>query len=403
MEVKTWKIVTLVTGWQVAASLIYYAVFAATPFFRAELEVSRFLVGVVITAVTLGYAISLLPIGALTDKFGERRILTWGLLGISVAAVGVAVSWSYITLLVAVFLVGALYGTAMPGTNKAIFNKVPSNRLNFAMGVKQVGVTAGSGISAVLVTWIAGILFWEAGFYLAAGFAVAIAILFFVLYPPVEGTSEATYPDFRRLSQNRPYRSLVIAGFFLGAAIFTTTAYTVLYMEESIGTSVAIGGAVLALVQVTGSLGRVISGWICDRLPGSQRRRTAGVLLAQTTAGTVTFIAVMLAGSELLAAISFAVLGFFVLGNTGVYYSCLGSLVSSDEVGGATGGGQLAITSGGLFVPPLFGLAADTVGYWASWTLLALLVGLAGIFIIRVFRTPAPNEKSDKMRSIDSN
>jgi hypothetical protein len=45
------------------------------------------------------------------------------------------------------------------------------------VGIKQVGVTAGSGESALLVIDIAGVLFWEAGFYVAAvgGLAVVTA------------------------------------------------------------------------------------------------------------------------------------------------------------------------------------------------------------------------------------
>nr|WP_233204084.1 hypothetical protein [Halegenticoccus soli] len=54
-----------VTLWQVSASACYYAVFAATQFFRDVLGLSRFAVGLVVTAFTLGYAVFLLPIDML--------------------------------------------------------------------------------------------------------------------------------------------------------------------------------------------------------------------------------------------------------------------------------------------------------------------------------------------------
>jgi Arabinose efflux permease len=146
------RILSLVFLWQLAASVCYYTVFAATPFFRDEFGLSGTEVGLILTALSLGYAAFLLPLGAMTDRFGERRMLTVGLFGLSIGSVIVAGAWSYPTLLVGTFLLGSLYGTAMPGTNKAIFDNVPVGRQNLAVGIKQVGVTAGSGASALLVT-----------------------------------------------------------------------------------------------------------------------------------------------------------------------------------------------------------------------------------------------------------
>ena len=127
-----YRIVSLVFAWQVAASVCYYAVFAATPFFRSEFALSGAAVGLVVTALTLGYAVFLLPLGALTDRFGERRTLTVGLLGVSLGAFLVTRAWSFAALLASVFVLGALYGTAMPGTNKAVFDNTPPGRRNLA-------------------------------------------------------------------------------------------------------------------------------------------------------------------------------------------------------------------------------------------------------------------------------
>jgi hypothetical protein len=128
------------------------------------------------------------------------------------------------------------------------------------MGIKQVGVTAGSGISALIVTGLAGVLFWQAGFVVAAGVGFVVAALFALFYRGSDTSGAATYPDFQALSRNRPYRALVAAGFFLGAALFTTTGYTVLYVHEAIGASVVFGGVALALVQVFGSASRLVGG-----------------------------------------------------------------------------------------------------------------------------------------------
>jgi MFS family permease len=222
---------------------------------------------------------------------------------------------------------------------------------------------------------------------------VIVAVAFSYLYDGESGNSGGTIPDFRRLASNGPYRALVAAGFFLGAALFTTTGYTVLYVEESIGASVAFGGVVFALVQLFGSVGRVIGGWLADVLPGEPRVRITALLVGQTVAGGVLFVVVSVTTTPVASAVAFSVLGFFVLGYTGVYYSCMATFVPTDEMGGATAGGQLALIAGALFAPPVFGRLADVFGYRAGWLFLAGGSAVAAVLLVGVVRADPPVEQ----------
>lgn len=376
----------LVLLWQTAASVCYYAVFSATPFFKLELGLSATAVGFVVTALTLGYALALLPVGAAVDRFGEHFILTGGLLGLAGGVVLVTTTWSFITLLGAVLVLGAAYATAIPGTNRAIFSQFPVGRQNLALGIKQVGVTAGSGVSALLVTRVAGALSWEAAFYTAAVTGTVVAAAFWVGYRGGD-TDIAASTDPRHLLGNNPYLWLVTGGGFLGAGLFTTSGYIIIYMSESVGAAVAFGGVVFAAVQVSGSVGRVVTGWLADALPGRPRHRIGAILIVQAVSSAILFIGVGAADDRIVAALVFTVLGFFILGFTGVYYSCMATLVSPDEMGSATAGGQLALLVGALVAPPAFGYLADTVGYGASWSLLGVLALASTAFIARAVLT----------------
>ncbi|WP_306052267.1 MFS transporter [Natronococcus wangiae] len=393
MDRSYWRTVSLVTTWQVAASICYYTVFAATPFFRGEFGLSRFQVGFVVTALTLGYAVFLLPVGALVDRFGEYRTLSLGLVGLATGAALVAGAPSVALLLAAAFFLGSLYATAIPGTNKAVYDNVAAGRQNLAMGIKQVGVTAGSGISALLVTGLAGVLFWQAGFLIATIVGIVVAAVFALFYAGSHDGGTAAYPDFRALSHNRPYRRLVASGFFLGAALFTTTGYTVLFVAEEVGASIAFGGVVLATVQLFGSVGRVTTGWLSDALPGEPRVRIGAILIVQALAGAALFAVVAAVSTPVGAAVAFAALGFFVLGNTGVYYSCMATLVGADEMGGATAGGQLSLVAGSIVAPPAFGYLADGVGYRASWWLLGGGCVLAAGLLLFAVRAEPPTDE----------
>ena len=374
--VRYWRLVALVTGWHVAASVCYYAVYAGTTLFRDAFSLSGVAVGFVITALTLGYATFLLPLGVATDRFGERRTLTVGLLGLSVGAVLVAVAPNYPTLLVASFLLGSMYGTATPGTNKAIFDNVGPGRQHRAIGIKQVGPTVGSAASALLVTGLVGTFVWRVGFLVVAAVGLFAAAVFYAAYT-AGSESTATYPDFRGLLANRSYALLVAAGVCVGAAFYTTTGYTVLYVEESAGVAVATAGVVLAVLQVCSSAGKILVGWLADVLPGDQRRTIGSLLAGQTFTGGALFLGLTRTGTFVGTAAVFAALGVFTLGSTGLYYSGLATLVDEDDVGAASAAGQLAATVGGLLAPPLFGYLVDAMGYDAGWGFLGSLSVLA--------------------------
>lgn len=387
--VRDWRATTaVILLWQVTASVCFYAIYAVTPFVRETFGASATFVGIMLTGLMLGYTAFLIPVGAGIDRLGEGRVLVAGLLGLGALAAAVPFAWDYWSLLVAVALLGACYATAIPGTNKAVFNAIPLPRQNTSMGIKQVGVTMGSGISAVLVPYFGATRFgWEMAFYLVAAIAVVVAVVFHWTYRdggPAAGGRDPR--GVRRHFTDPDYRRITVAGFFLGAGLFTTIGYTILYVNESIGSSVVLAGVVLAVAQVFGSLGRIVTGWLADWLPLSSQRASVRILLVQTACSALLFVAVSAVDAYLPALVLFAALGFFVLGFTGIYYSCIGGIVGVEEMGSATAGGQLALNAGALVAPPAFGYLVDGVGYRPAWLLLAVAALVALVLLLRIDR-----------------
>jgi MFS family permease len=384
--VREWRGVGLVGGWQVSASVCFYAVFAATAFLRADFGLTRFQTGLAVTAVIGGYTAALFAAGAVVDAYGERGPMVGGLLAMAAGSVAVAVAPTYPVVLASLVLVGVAYATAMPATNRAVLVVAPEGRRNLAMNAKQVGVTTGSGLSAGVVTAAGTGGDWGAGFLVAAGVALLVALAFARGYAGRDGSGDLSFPDVRGLLSGAGYRGLLVAGFFLGAAVFTTTGYVVLYMADSVLASAAVAGGALAAVQVTGSLGRLGGGAVADRLALPASVANARVLLVQSVVSALGFVTVTLVGTPLVAAAAFALLGFFVLGFPGMYYGSLTALVDDDEVGAATAGGQTAINLGGLVAPPAFGYLADSAGYAVGWYGLAGCAALAAVALVPLVR-----------------
>lgn len=369
-----WKgYIGLIFGWQVTASGCFYAIYAATPFVRSKFGISAALVGVMLTTLTLGYTVCLVPVGSIIDQYGERLTLFIGLIGLGASAVVVAVSPTYLVLLASAFVLGGFYSPSMPGTNKAVFAIVPSPRQNLSMGIKQVGVTAGSGISAVLVPWFGATRFgWETAFLFLACVAVVVSVVFIVTYPRSENGGTSGQLVLWTHFQDSSYVILIAGGFFLGAGLYSTIGYTILYVETFADTTTVFAGVVLAIAQITGSAGRIVSGWLVDTLQTSLSVSAASILVGQAAATTVLFVFAATVTTSMTAVIAFGLLGFFILGFTGVYFSCIGGLVDSENMGSATSGAQLALNAGALVSPPAFGYVVDTSGYTYAW------LGLAG-------------------------
>ncbi|ADD07512.1 major facilitator superfamily transporter (plasmid) [Natrialba magadii ATCC 43099] len=119
---------------------------------------------------------------------------------------------------------------------------------------------------------------------------------------------------------------------------------------------------------------------------GDPRTRIGSILAVQTFVGGVLFFAITMLSTPIGAGVVFSAVGIFALGSTGLYYSCISTVVADDDIGAASAAGQLAATTGGLITPPVFGYLIDTVGYDAGWMLLGVLLliaaGLVTVVII---------------------
>ena len=381
-----WRALGSILGWQITASVCYYAVFAATPFLREGFGISRFGVGLVVTALTLGQMASLFPAGAAVDGFGEGRTLFVGLAGLAIATLAIGLAWSLPVLGFAAIGLGVAYSVSMPGTNRAVFESTPRARRNLGMGIKQVGVTAGSAISSVGVPLLAVSRFgWRAGFFSAAALAAVVAVVFATVYDGSGGEGGFEMPSIGGQIADTSYLLLVVCGLFLGSVLFVTSSYMILYLNEAIGIPVTVAGATLAGMQMVGSGGRVLFGAVVDRLPSDSARSATSVLLGQTVLVAICVFTLTAVQRPTVTIAVALVLGFAVFGFTSVYFSAIGAFIPDEKVGGGSAAPMLALNVGALVAPPGFGLLADGPGYRVGWRVVGGVVVLAVLLVGRVY------------------
>ncbi|TGR36212.1 MFS transporter, partial [bacterium M00.F.Ca.ET.199.01.1.1] len=110
--------------------------------------------GFVLGMLGLGIAVSELPWGLLTDRWGDRRVLLLGLLSTAAALAGLAAFaapfGSYVphvaTLALGLLLVGLLGGSVNGSSGRAVMAWFQEGERGLAMSIRQTAVPAGGGL-----------------------------------------------------------------------------------------------------------------------------------------------------------------------------------------------------------------------------------------------------------------
>ena len=170
-----WKVL----GVGVAANASFSAAFSGIPttavFIRSAYHLGNAELGIALGLLGLGIAISELPWGLLTDRWGDRAVLLAGLgltaLALFVMACFVAPmhgSVPPLTWLAAGMLsVGLLGGSVNGSSGRAVMGWFREGERGLAMSIRQTAVPLGGGIGALVLPSLAA----------HAGFAVVYGVL----------------------------------------------------------------------------------------------------------------------------------------------------------------------------------------------------------------------------------
>ena len=174
-----------------------------------------------------------------------------------------------------------------------------------------------------------------------------------------------------------------MAGFTFVAVEFAILAHLVLYLNESLLIPVVAAGALLALTEGGGILGKPLSGVVSDRVFGSSRKRVY-LLWAGIACGICLIIA--LQGQNLswgLYPLLF-LFGVCGIGWGGLHLTLTGELAGVELAGRVTGIVNFIAEGGIAMGPLLFGYLVDTTGsYQPAWLVCAGLCACS--FILTAF------------------
>jgi MFS transporter, ACS family, hexuronate transporter len=356
-----------------------------TPSLVEGFRLSRFDVAFIVPCVYLPGLFFSLPAGHLGDRLGVRPTFLGGL---ALAAAGLALAaatpgfWLFLACLI---VAGTGWSVVNPVLGKAIVDLFPVRERGIAMGIKQMGLTVGGVISALVLPPIAAWLGWRAAVATCALVIAAPALSSWrplaPLADPRAGNAVSTQADDDAWWWIRRPALLVFfaTGIALGMLQSAVLAYLPLYGVQALGWSAVAAGALVAVAQAGGAVARLALGAASDRWLGGRRPPW---LVLSSLLGALVFGAYALAPARSpLAAFTLAfVAGIGAHGWVGVYF------IASAEAGGPRRAGLLSGVAFGVIVvgllvgAPLFGgVLVSRDSYAAAWAVFAALAAIIAI------------------------
>jgi MFS family permease len=384
-------VLAVTTATQVLTTLGALALAAVAPRAAAELGVNPALIGYQVGVVYFGALVAALFGGGLVRRFGAARTSQCGLVLVAVGCV-VSTLGSLAAIAAGAWVIGLGYGVTNPAASHLLTRAAIQRNMNLVFSLKQSGVPIGGVISGLLLPAVTLAYGWKAGLWTCALLAAALSV---GLVPAqrrwdIDRASDASvfanpFASLVIVWQRPVLRWIAISSFAYSAVQLSFTGFLVTYLVAEAGLSLLAAGTILSITHAAGAIGRLVWGWIADRLRSGSAALIANGALA--VAGALATAAIGLDWPLWAIAAVTAFFGFCAIGWNGVFIAVIARQAPPNEVGMATGG-TLVITYAGVMAgPSLFGALHAHAGasYSASFTLLALVtaVGVACVYQAR--------------------
>jgi MFS transporter, ACS family, aldohexuronate transporter len=371
---------------QFAVAIVPFGIGALAPFLREAYDLERSQVGLASSVIFVAVASCSVPAGRLTDRVGVARAVALSCALVALGTVGLAVLGMPFAVAASLLVVGFGYALISPATNKGVIAATPPRVRGRAMGVKQMGVTAGAAVAAATLPvavqraglsrtlLVAAVAIATLGFAAAATFHSRVGRL--AVGPGADGHPGRPDPLRRR-------RILRLGGAVAGmvAAQHVVATYLTLFLVERRGLTAIEAAGLLTLLHASGTVARVGWGWVSDRL--GSRLGTIGVI-GSVSVGSLLALAAFGARLPALAFLALvAVLGAATQGGNAVYQVAIAE-EDVERAGWASGVGMALGFTGAIVAPPLFGAVVDSTDSYALG--LALTAGVVGVAVAVVRR-----------------
>jgi MFS family permease len=367
---------------QANAAFAALSLAAIAPVVGRALDVPASLIGIQISLVYGGAAVSSLFSGGLVPRYGACRFSQFSMLLVA-AGCALATIPTLGTLILGSMVVGVGYGMTNPSASTLLIRFAPVHRRNLIFSIKQTGVPLGGVMAGLIAPTVALAFGWWAA-------PATVAVLALLMAAGLETVRESWDRDrepeapagqspiegLRLVWRIPALRWLSKACFWFSLTQLCLIGFLVTLLVEDVGFSLIEAGFLLSAAQVAGAVGRVSWGWVADRVGDG-----LGVLVVLGLLMVLGSGLMMMLGptwSPFAVQLIVVLLGATAVGWNGVYIAEVARLSPKGKVSTATGGSLSIIFAGVLVGPSLFAALYTSLGSYPATFVLTAMASLAG-------------------------
>ena len=358
------------------------------------------------TMVTSGNAISKLVVGPLfgfaagwiVDRFGPRRLMMAGILMAGGALIGLGATSLAGAFYLFYFFNALGYVCGGPLPCQVLVSRWFDKTRGKVMGIAYLGIGVGGAIVPLLTAWMTAHVGWRMSLQLLGALIVLIALplAYFVRENPGDDPGGAPLKPSRNenasisaILRTPAFYLLAIGSMCSIAAVGGTNQHLKLFLSLDRGYSQADAAAIISLVLTISIVGRLLMGWLADRMPRKHVMLLIYVLVAAA-------IPLLMARAAPGAASMYAFAAVFGLGLGGEYLIIplmAGELFGIGVLGRVMG---IVLTADGVAeatAPMLIGYMRDRTGSYNTGFFLLVAIALVGAAAIALLpRAPRARE-----------
>jgi ACS family glucarate transporter-like MFS transporter len=370
-----------------------------------EFGLSQIEMGRIFSAFLLGYALFQIPSGAVADRIGARRLLSfigwlWVIITVLQTVVGRGPFQTTAAAALGLFMVfrlllGISASPTYPGSAQGISRWVVPQYQARANGIVIASIGLGSALAPPLVSNIMVRFGWRPALIASAIPALIIAMIWLKVKEPQhfnQGVSTADNAKSNYSSNTRgkinslSFWLLTISYTLQGYVGYIFVSWFYLYLVQERNFGLLSGAWMSSLPWILSILSIPLGGWISDRLAAGKSGQVWGRRIVPLTGMALSGILISVGahtGSAIMAAISLAFATALILCVEGPFWAMM-MRIAGKKSGTAGGIMNMGSNVGGLISPALTPLIASWIGWENALHVAAALAVIGALLWIGI-------------------
>nr|WP_225419089.1 MFS transporter [Lentilactobacillus raoultii] len=231
--------------------------------------ISTSLSGMIVSAYALGYTLSALTAGPISDGHSRRKILIGGLLCFSGATAFCGFANTFFLMISARFLAGVSAAFVGPQVWASIPVVVSKDKIVSTMGIASAGLAVSQIIGIPIGSYLA-VFSWRFPFFFISAISILLCLVTSLQLPAIDVDTQKSKTSFWRIYKNlfinRRALLYLVAYFTFQIGNFCSLSFIGTWFNKSFSLSVGQIGSAMILIGVGNLLGTICSGKIVNQI-----------------------------------------------------------------------------------------------------------------------------------------